>query len=181
MTGKQLYTNIPVKETVEIIKTHLSENKFENEYRTQLIKIIKTILNQYYFQFNNKQYEQKDGIPMGSPNSGIMSEIFLQNMENEHIYNITRKHKIRLLARYIDNILLIYDSVTSNEIDILKDLISIFHKIKFTQGNEINNTINYLDLTITKNVQEKVIDSGIYHKPTSNTLAIHKSSRHPFQ
>ena len=47
---------------------------------------------------------------MGSPTSGIMSEIFFQNMENEH-FHITRKHKITVLDRYVDDILVIYDSV----------------------------------------------------------------------
>ena len=54
-----LYTNIPIKETLEIIKTHLIEKKLEKEFTTQLIKIIETIMNQNYFQFNNKLYEQK--------------------------------------------------------------------------------------------------------------------------
>ena len=44
-------------------------------------------------------------------------------------------------------------------------------KIKFTHENEIENIINYLDLTITKTLQKKVIDLGIYHKLTSNTTA----------
>ena len=91
---------------------------------------------------------------MGSLTSGIRSEIFLLNMENEHFHNITRKHKIRLLARYVEGIFVLYDSDTSNGIDILNDLNSI-HNIKFTQENEINNTINYLDWTITKNRQRK--------------------------
>ena len=59
-----------------------------------------------------------------------MSEIFLQNIENEHFHNFTRKHKIRLLARYLDDILVIYDSVTSNENYILNDLNKIHNKIK---------------------------------------------------
>jgi hypothetical protein len=58
-------------------------------------------MNQQYFQIKNKICEEKEGIQMGSPTSGIMSEIFLQNMENEHFHNITRKYKIRLLARYV--------------------------------------------------------------------------------
>ena len=69
-----LYTNILIKETLKIIKTHLNENKLEKECTNQLIKIIETIMNQNYFQFNNKLYEQKEGIPMRSPISGIMSE-----------------------------------------------------------------------------------------------------------
>jgi hypothetical protein len=56
---KHLYTNVPIKETLEIIKTHLNENKLEKEYATQLIKIIETIMNQNYFQFNNKLCEKR--------------------------------------------------------------------------------------------------------------------------
>jgi hypothetical protein len=70
-------------------------------------------------------------------------------MENEHFHNITIKHKIRLLSRYLDDILVIYDSVTSNENDTLNDINSIYNTIKFIHENEINNTTNYLDLTIT--------------------------------
>ena len=84
---------------------------------------------------------------MSSPTSGIMSEIFLQNKENDITTSQKKKkHKIRLLARYVDDILVIYDSVTSNEIDVLNDLNSIHNKIKFTQENlKKNNTVNYLD------------------------------------
>ena len=67
-------------------------------------------MNQNYFQFNNTLFEQKEGMPMGSPTSAIISEIFLQNMENKHFHNIIRKHKVSLLARYVDDILVIYDS-----------------------------------------------------------------------
>ena len=92
---------------------------------------------------------------MGSPTSGIMSEMFLQNKENEHFHNITRKRKIRLLTRYVDDILVIYDSITSNENDIQNDLNSLHSKIKFTHENEIDNTINYLDLTKQKTYKRK--------------------------
>ena len=72
-------------------KPKTNENRLEKEYTTQFIKIIKAIMNQNYFQLNNKLYEKKEGIPMSSRISGIMSEIFLQNMENEHFHNIIRK------------------------------------------------------------------------------------------
>jgi len=38
-----------------------------------------------------------------------------------------------------------------------------------------------LELIITKNLQKKEIDLGIYYKSTSNTTAIHNKSRHPFK
>ena len=80
-----------------------------------------------------------------------MSEIVLQNMENEHFHNITGKHKIRQQkTRYVDDILVFYDSITRNENDILNDLNSIHSKIKFIHENEIDKTINYFGLTHNK-------------------------------
>jgi len=96
-------------------------------------------MNENYFKSNKKLYEQKEGIPMGSPTSGIMSEIFLQNMENEHSHDITRKNKIAPPARYVDDILIIYDSVISSKNYILNDLNSIHKKIRFIHENEIYN------------------------------------------
>ena len=40
LTLKNLYTNQSIKEILEINKTLINENKLENEYTTQLIKII---------------------------------------------------------------------------------------------------------------------------------------------
>ena len=69
---------------------------------------------------------------------------------------------MRLLTRYVDNILVIYDTITTNENRIINYLNSTQNKIKFFHDKEINNTINYLDLIIEKeNLQMKVINIGI--------------------
>ena len=49
-----LYTNIPIKETIKIIKTKLNTNTEEHAYTEQLRQTIETILNRNYFRFNNK-------------------------------------------------------------------------------------------------------------------------------
>ena len=74
---------------------------------------------------------------MGTSTSRIISEIFLKIIEKQY-FHITRRNKITLLAQYVDDILVIYDSVTSNENDILNDLNSIHNKIKFTYKIEIS-------------------------------------------
>ena len=68
-----------MKETLEIIKAHLNENKLEKEHTTQLIKIIETIMNQNYLQFNNKLYEQKEG---------------------NHVRNLLTKHRERTFPQH---------------------------------------------------------------------------------
>ena len=85
-------------------------NTEEHAYTSteQLIKTIETIMNQNYFWFNNKIYKQEDEIPMGSPTSNILPEIFLQNLEDKHFDRIIKTYNIKLLARYVDDINISY-------------------------------------------------------------------------
>jgi hypothetical protein len=71
-----LYVNIPTKETLMITKTLLSEH---NEHITeQIITLLETILQQNYFSFQNSIFRPEKDVSMGSPISGIITEIFLQ-------------------------------------------------------------------------------------------------------
>ena len=69
---------------------------------------------------------------------------------SDKFHEIVTKHKIRILAWYVDDILVIFDDVTTNKDDILDDLNNMYNKIKFKQEKEIKNTVNYLDITIEK-------------------------------
>ena len=40
---------ISLKEILKMIKTHLNQNKYEKEYKTQLSKILETTVNQIVF------------------------------------------------------------------------------------------------------------------------------------
>ena len=75
---KDLYVNIPIDETINIIKTKLQQNN-TRQLTYQIIAMIKTVLQQNYFAFQQTIYQPREGISMGSPISGIIAEIFLQN------------------------------------------------------------------------------------------------------
>ena len=51
---------------------------------------------------------------MGSPISGLMAEIFLQSLEHTHIKPHLNSKRIILYTRYIDDILIIYDTAQTN-------------------------------------------------------------------
>ena len=55
----------------------------------------------------------------------------------------------------------------------------IHPKLKFTLETEINNTINYLDITIKRNNQN--LQFSIFRKSTTSKLSIHNNSCHPEQ
>jgi hypothetical protein len=66
---------------------------------------------------------------MGSPISSVMAEIFLQHLEEQNIKQLLDSRNILFYTRYVDDILIIYDS---NEIQ---------PKLIKTHINQIHNSI----------------------------------------
>ena len=73
---KDLYVNIPVSETLSIVKTKLLQNN-DTQIAEQIFTLLKGVLSQNYFTFQQRIYQPEQGIAMGSPISGIIAEIFL--------------------------------------------------------------------------------------------------------
>ena len=90
-----LYTNIPITETREIIAKAFGENIPNPQTRDELISWYDTITKQNYFANNKKIMIQKEGLAMGAPTSGLIAEFLLQNLENTHLAHLIEKHKIR--------------------------------------------------------------------------------------
>jgi len=94
-----LYTNVPVKETKDIIANTLVKNKVDPQIRQELLNCYDTITHQNYFSSNGKILVQKDGLAMGAPSSGLIAEFFLQNLEDTHFTQLFGKHNIAAYFR----------------------------------------------------------------------------------
>jgi len=81
---KDLYVNIPIKETLMITKSVLLKHN-DTQVTKQIITLLETILQQNYFSFENNLYQAEKGISIGSPISNTIAEIFLQQIENPHL------------------------------------------------------------------------------------------------
>jgi hypothetical protein len=55
-------------------------------------------------------YKRTQGLPMGAPTSPILAEIYMQYLEHNYIYDILIHHKIITYFRYVDDILIMYNS-----------------------------------------------------------------------
>jgi hypothetical protein len=64
-------------------------------------------LSHLYIQYN----KQEDCIPMVSPTPRILSEIFMQNVEDKY-FEKTIEHHIKLQARYVYDISIIFITST---------------------------------------------------------------------
>ena len=169
-----------MEESIEILKNNLIDTKkLGIKEINELIHLLKIILKQNYFKFNNKIYSQNKGLAMGSPLSGIVADIFLNNFENKYIFNnINNKFTRNIIyyTRYIDDILVIFNG-TTRQINQLLNNLNNHKSIKFTVEHETKNSINYLDLNINK--IENSLRFKIYRKPTATDITIHAHSYHP--
>jgi hypothetical protein len=120
---------------------------------------------------------QWDGLAMGAPSSGLIAEIFLQHTENTHLPSLAQKHKIVNYIRYVDDLLLIYNSTHTDIHDIFTDFNAIHHNLHFTAETETNNTLNYLDVSIHRSPDS--LTTSIYRKPTFTDTIIPYTSNHP--
>jgi len=81
---KDLFVNIPIEEILTITKSMLLKSS-DTQIKQQIIILMKLILSQKYFTFQNKIYQPEKGLSMSSPISSTIAEIFLQHMEDIHI------------------------------------------------------------------------------------------------
>jgi hypothetical protein len=66
------------------------------------MELVKTALNQNYFDFNNVIWHQESDRLMGFPISSILAEIILQHLDTNFYTKITRKN-IQNITRYLDD------------------------------------------------------------------------------
>ena len=106
-----------------------------------------------------------------------IAEIFIQHYKNIYLKHILDIKNIRYYARYIDDILVIYNNSRIKHESIIQQINQILKDIKFNTTHETNNTIHFLDLQITRNTQK--LEISIYRKPTNTDTTIHYTSNHP--
>uniref|UniRef100_A0A1B6C8J6 Reverse transcriptase domain-containing protein n=1 Tax=Clastoptera arizonana TaxID=38151 RepID=A0A1B6C8J6_9HEMI len=177
-----LYTNIPVDETLDILHDKLNQSSsLLPEAIDELINLLKEILKQNYFMFQGEFYSQSDGLAMGSPLSGILSDVYLNFIENKFILSENNKYRSKIIFyhRYVDDTLILFDGNTC-QLNLLHNYLNkIAPKFKFTLEIEENKRINFLDLTIEK--ENNKFNFSIYRKPTTSNQTIHSTSYHPYK
>jgi hypothetical protein len=173
---KDLYVNIPISETIKISKSQLLKNSYI-QTTNQITTLLEIILNQNSFSFQGQVYQPDKGIAMGSPISGTMAEIFLQHLGNTHVKHLIESNILSFYTRYIDDILIIYDSTLTTPDNIQWYLSTIHNNIQFSLTHENNHSVSFLDLTITRKPSH--LDISIYQKPTTTDTTINFLSNHP--
>jgi len=129
--------------------------------------------------FQQKIYQPAQDISMGSPISSLIAEIYLQHFEDANIKQLLDMKSIALYVRHIGDILVIYDTTKINLHTINTYINKIHSNIKLNTTYEEQNSIAFLDLTITRRHTRLEVD--IYRKPTTTDTTINFLSNHSIE
>jgi hypothetical protein len=113
---------------------------------------------------------------MGAPTSALFSKIYFQYTEHNKIYNLLQENHVIGYYRYVDDILIIYNTNNTKINKTQTDLNNIPPTLHFTVEKE-HNQINFLDITVTR--KDSNLTYNIYRKPTSTSHIILNLSCHP--
>ena len=178
---KSLFTNIPLKETIEIIISKLFESG--NEYidcslnnnideihtlkKSDFRDLLEKAVLDMHFTFDGTIYKQIDGVAMGSPLGPTLANTFMCHMEEKWMSSCPIDFKPTFYRRYVDDTFLIFKS--ASHIPLFLEYFNTRHKnIEFTCDNEVDYKLPFLDMCIER--KDNKLLTSIYRKPTFTGL-----------
>jgi hypothetical protein len=173
MDIKDLYVKIPINHTIYIVNKLLKNNRIDECIITEFMCTLRMITNQNYFQYEGKFYKPNSGVAMRSPLSGILAEIFLQDLEQHRIKHLLEGGNIIYYNRYVDDIFIIYNQAKITPHTLTEHFNAQHEDLHFTINEELNNQITYLDLNLTNGQGQ--LEMEVYRKPTATDVTITKS------
>ena len=173
MDVNNLYNNVPIEEGIRAVSEAFLVHKNPQRPDATIISMLRLLLTSNVFVFNNRQYVQLRGAPMGGAYSGSFASIYMTAWEeNAAAYQF----KPRLWVRFIDDIFGIWDYGIES--------LMAFHS--FLNGLDSNisvdlqhssTSIRFLDLELYR-AQDNV-GYRIGFKPTDCHSVLPPSSHHP--
>ncbi len=174
-----LFTSIPPADAVSCVRDVLAKDSTLAE-RTdlsvdQLCELLSLCLDNTYFSYGNKFYQQSHGCSMGSPISPIVSNLYMEQFEQRALATYTGITPSRWY-RYVDDTCVI---VRTNQLDnFFAHINDIDHNIKFTQEGLVDNKLPFLDCLITVE-QDRSLSVSVFRKPTHTDQYLQFGSNHP--
>ncbi|XP_069992969.1 uncharacterized protein [Penaeus vannamei] len=172
---KSLFTNVPIDGAIRAAERALAKMD-EGELPLQIdnyIKLISLCVEYGPFEFRGREYEQIQGLAMGSPLSSVFAQLFMETLEADHYRNIVRRKVVWL--RYVDDTLALIPTRT-NLPDLPHRLSAVHPFIQFTMEEERNEQFPFLDTMIHRRLGGPIF--SVYRKPTKKDYFIHYFSAH---
>ena len=173
-----LFTSIPIEPAINIIEQQLKEDK-DLHSRTNMkvhhiISLLRFCLNNSYFSFQGRFYQQTEGAAMGSPISPIVAYLFMEDLEIQAIR--TSPTPPSLWKRFVDDTFTIIKK--EDRSSFLQHLNSIHQNIKFTcEEVRDDGSMPFLDILVTPK-EGGSLSTSVFRKPTHTDLYLQWDSQH---
>ena len=136
--------------------------------------LLELCTKELHFSFNQKIYQQIDGVVMGNPLGPVLANIFMVELENTKVPAMS--NIIINWNRYVDDTIAF---VKEDQIKTVLKELNKFHKdIKFTYEVEKDKEIPFLDVLLHRNENGR-LTLKVYRKKTSSNIYIHWKSFAP--
>ena len=179
---KSLFTSVPVDDAYAAIEQLVRADDHDGvrertgmgtEAILRLLKLCKSITN---FKFRNKHYALADGLPIGSPASPVIANIYMRVFEEKALSTFPFA-KPKVWYRYVDDVFAI---VKKTHVQNLLDPVNRQHpSIRFTVETEREGKLPYLDVRVSRvETGEDRLSIEIYRKPTQSSQYLQFSSHH---
>ena len=140
--------------------------------RSDINKLLDMATSDTHFSFNNKYYQQHNGVAMGSPLAPVLADIFMIHLENKVMTKL-KEAGVLCYKRYVDDTFVIIHK--NAKINNITKILNSFHKdIQFTSVEEQNNELPFLDVLVRRT--NKTFVTSVYRKPTYTSLLLKWSS-----
>ena len=162
---KSLFTNIPLRETLNLCLQNLYRNqaRVKNLTKSSFYKLVKITMFESIFIFDGKFYEQCDGVTMGSTLGSALANVFIRNFESIWLENCPSLFKPIVYRRFVDDKFLLFRS--KDHVEKFRNCLNKQYKnIKVTSEIGENSSLSFLDIKISRENNKFV--TSIYRKPT---------------
>ena len=163
-----MYPSLPKEQVIQEVIRRIKNKNFKTKVNKEaLIRFARISIQFMTFKIGDEFYNQADGLFIGSPASPCYAELFIQHIEEHHVYHML--HAPRIWLRKVD------DTFTITQHDkekTLNELNNINKFVKFTAEEETNQVLAFLDCTVTKtdnnNLKTKVLKKKTHTGQYSN-------------
>ena len=163
-----MFTNIPLQECIDFAVSYITDGNSDLKLsKSDLIKLVLIATSQTHFLFNDKVYDQVDGVAMDSSLAPVLANLFLGHHERLWL-NTYKGPPVHLYRRYVDDTFCLFN-IEHEALLFLQYLNSQHENIRFTMGKEFNRTLAFLDVCIN-NKDPSCLITSVYHKKTFTGL-----------